>query len=62
MWFLVPKVNIPGLLALSLAYLALFLLLLRFASLLRHEDVAELRALDFKKLNRLLDLLAGPAK
>jgi O-antigen/teichoic acid export membrane protein len=61
-WFLVPKVNIPGLLAVSLAYLVLFVLLLRFASLLRHEDVAELRALDFKKLNRLLDLLAGPAK
>lgn len=61
-WWIVPTVNIPGLLGLGVLYLGLFVALMRFARLLRHEDVAELRALDFSKLNRLLDLIAAPAK
>jgi O-antigen/teichoic acid export membrane protein len=40
-------------------YGLILLLLLRFTPLLAKEDLAELRALDFNKLNRLLDLLVG---
>lgn len=39
-----------------------FLALLRFARLLRADDLAEFRGLGFAKLNRLLDLLTGRPK
>lgn len=61
-WAVFPRVNLAGLAALAVLYLILFVVCLRWFRLLRHEDVRELRMLDFKKLNGLLDLVAGPAK
>ncbi len=57
-WML-PGESIPMFLGAALVYFAVFLVLVRFARLLRHDDVAELRALEFGKLNRLLNLLIG---
>lgn len=58
-WLIFPKVNIPLLFVAAGIYFALTLAAFRFARLLRPADVAELRSLEFKKLNRLLDILAG---
>ena len=59
LWWFLPSHSIPWLLGASAIYFAVFFLLLRFARLLRPEDVQELRHLQFSKLNRLLDLLVG---
>jgi O-antigen/teichoic acid export membrane protein len=58
-WWLIPHQTIPNLFLAAGAYALLFFLLLRFAPLLQHKDVQEFRALNFPKLNRLLDLLTG---
>lgn len=59
LWWLIPSQSIPGLLGAAAAYFVGFFLLLRFARLVQHQDVIELRSLRFGKLNRLLDLLVG---
>jgi O-antigen/teichoic acid export membrane protein len=61
-WILLPVGGLAGLLGAAAAYGALLLLFLRFSPLLGHADLAELRELEFRKLDRLLDLLAGPRK
>lgn len=61
-WWLLPVNHFLTLFLAAGIYFVVFFLLLRFARLLQHEDVAELRALKFSKLNRLLDLLVGPQK
>lgn len=61
LWLAFPIVNIPGLIGVAALYGILFTLLLRFAKLLRHEDIAEFRELESPKLNRLLDLIV-PSK
>jgi O-antigen/teichoic acid export membrane protein len=55
----IPGESILALLLGSGIYGVAFLIMLRFARLLRPEDVREFRALDFKKLNKFLDLLVG---
>ncbi|MFZ4773827.1 MAG: oligosaccharide flippase family protein [Terrimicrobiaceae bacterium] len=57
-WVL-PGTTIPGLLFAAAVYFFLFFVALRFARLLEHHDVEELRGLQFGKLNRLLDLIVG---
>jgi len=56
---LLPGATIPGLLGAAAVYFSVFFLLLRFARLLQHRDVEELRQLQFAKLNLLLNLLVG---
>jgi O-antigen/teichoic acid export membrane protein len=58
-WWLIPHENLLGLFLAAAVYGVLFFLVLRLASLLQRKDVQEFRSLDFPKLNRLLDLLAG---
>lgn len=60
LWWLIPAEHFLTLFLVAGIYFVIFFLLLRFARLLQHGDVAELRALEFGKLNRLLDLLIGP--
>lgn len=62
LWLVFREVSMLSLLAAAGIYFAFFFLLLRFARLLRHDDVRELRDLNFKKLNLLLNLMLGPAK
>ncbi|MCC5840246.1 MAG: polysaccharide biosynthesis C-terminal domain-containing protein [Opitutales bacterium] len=58
-YWLFPHETVWALLAAAGLYGVIFLALLRFARLLRPEDLAEFRALNFAKLNRFLDLIAG---
>ncbi len=58
-WLLLPGHTFLNLFAAGGLYGFILLGLLRFAPLLAKEDLAELRALDFNKLNRLLDLMVG---
>lgn len=57
-WLLADE-TIWALIAAAALYGLIFLALLRFARLLRAEDLAEFRALGFARLNRFLDLVAG---
>jgi O-antigen/teichoic acid export membrane protein len=61
-WWVLPAQHFLTLFLAAGIYFVLFFFLLRFARLLQHDDVVELRALEFSKLNRLLDLLVGPKK
>lgn len=54
-----PGLSIPGLLIAAAVYFLIFFVALRYARLLEHRDVEELRGLQFGKLNRLLDLMVG---
>lgn len=58
-WSVLPHDSIPGLFLAAGIYAVLLLVLLRLTPLLQHRDVQEFRNLNFPKLNRLLDLLAG---
>lgn len=58
-WCVFPRGSLPGLFGAAAVYFLLVLAALRFARLLQAEDVAELRSLDFRKLNRLLDLVSA---
>jgi O-antigen/teichoic acid export membrane protein len=61
-WFATPRESLAGLLLGAAVYFALLLVAFRFLRLVRPADLADLRALDFRKLNRLLDLLTGRPK
>jgi len=54
-----PALSIPGLLVAAATYFLIFFIALRYAKLIEHRDVEELRGLQFGKLNRLLDLMVG---
>ncbi len=58
---LAGRVNILALIALAAAYAVSYVFLLRYLRLIRPEDVADLRAMGYAKLNRVLDFLAGAA-
>jgi O-antigen/teichoic acid export membrane protein len=59
LWLVTPAGSHLWLFVAAAVYFLLLGLLLRFTPLIRHTDVAELRSLNFSKLNRLLDLLVG---
>jgi O-antigen/teichoic acid export membrane protein len=59
LWFFTPPESLLWLFVAAGVYFLLLALLFRFTPFIRHSDVAELRSLNFNKLNRLLDLLVG---
>lgn len=56
---LAPHLDLAGLMGVSLGYLGSCVFLVRALGLLRPEDVAELRSLGRRRLNRILDFLVG---
>lgn len=56
---LAPHLNLFTLMLLGAAYLAIYPLLIRFLRLVRPADVADLRALNMVRVNRVLDVLTG---
>jgi len=51
--------SLPAIALLGLAFVALYLLALRFLHLFTHEDAVEFRKMNVKRLNRAIDLIAG---
>jgi O-antigen/teichoic acid export membrane protein len=51
-----------GIAGLGIAYLIIYCLLLRWLRLIHSDDVAELRAMGFSKVNRVLALVVAPEK
>jgi O-antigen/teichoic acid export membrane protein len=59
LWAVAPHGSHVWLFAAAGIYFVVLALIFRFTPFIRHADVAELRSLNFSKLNRLLDLLVG---
>lgn len=58
-WYFAPRDSMLWLFLSAGIYFLILGALFRFTPFIRHEDLAELRSLNFSKLNRLLDLLVG---